>query len=174
MQGNSSEQIHELNKAAILAMAMNKDVLANVLKHLNEDELTRLMKEYEQEQANSTIDQTRLLAVGHEFIGAAGQGATGHFKEALVLALGEDSAAQILRQDRWLEIATRTRPATLAALLKDERPGSNRFYPWKISGSIRRTSCGATADRGSRAKYRADVAQYSAAGCSLGRLGLRH
>ncbi|MGH7839574.1 MAG: hypothetical protein ACREQC_17365, partial [Candidatus Binataceae bacterium] len=49
-------------------------------------------------------------------------GAGGHFKEALVLAVGEEGASQIMRQDPWRALAKRVTPATLAALLKDERP----------------------------------------------------
>jgi hypothetical protein len=42
----------------------------------------------------------KLLAVGKEFLEATSRGATGHFKEALVLALGEDSAAHSSRRTR--------------------------------------------------------------------------
>lgn len=132
MTDGTGEQAQESNKAAILATAMNKEVLAKVLKHLNESELTRLMQVYDHEQANPTSDEAKLLAVGKEFLEATSRGATGHFKEALVLALGEDSAAQIFRRDRWRAIATRTRPAALAALLKDERPEAIGFVLGKL------------------------------------------
>ena len=132
MAGSTGEPAHESNKAALLAMVMNKDALAKVLKHLNENELTRLMQAYEHEQAKATSDETKLLEVGKEFLEATNRGASGHFKDALVLAVGEDSAAQIFRQDRWRAIATRTRPADLAALLKDERPEAIGFVLGKL------------------------------------------
>ncbi len=109
-------------KAAHLAMTLKKDVLAKVLKHLNESELSRLKHAYEREQALGGREE-HLLRAGKEFLEAAtSNGASEHFKEALVLALGEDSAAQILRQDRWRTIASKAKPAALAAILKDERP----------------------------------------------------
>ncbi len=109
-------------KAAHLVMTLKKDVLAKVLKHLNEGELTRLMRAYEHEQAEGG-KEAALVQTGKEFLEAsANTGASGHFKEALVLALGEDSASQIFRQDRWRTIAAKAKPATLAAILKDERP----------------------------------------------------
>jgi flagellar motor switch protein FliG len=109
------------NKAALFAMALSKDVLAKVLKHLNESELARLTQAYDQEAAGKP-DEASLIGVGREFLELAAGGASAHFKEALVLAVGEDGASQIMRQDPWRALAQRVPPATLAALLKDERP----------------------------------------------------
>jgi flagellar motor switch protein FliG len=118
----SDETSAQSNKAATLVMALNKDVLAKVLKHLSESELTRLTQAYENEGGEHAPDEQKLVSVGREFLGSAASGANGHFKEALVLAVGEDSASQILRQDRWRALAKRVAPPALAALLKDERP----------------------------------------------------
>ncbi|HLW72254.1 MAG TPA: FliG C-terminal domain-containing protein [Candidatus Binataceae bacterium] len=115
-----SESSARSNKAALFAMTLNKDVLAKVLKHLNEVELANLTQAYEQEAAGKP-DETSLIGVGREFLELAAGGAGGHFKEALVLAVGEEGASQILRQDPWHALAKRVTPATLAALLKDER-----------------------------------------------------
>lgn len=120
MQTNHA--VDEPTKAAYLVMTLKKDVLAKDLKHLNESELSRLKHAYEREQAVGGKEE-QMLQVDKEFLEAASSNGTAeHFKEALVLALGEDNAAQIPRQDRWRSIASKAKPTALAAILKDERP----------------------------------------------------
>lgn len=134
MQGNLASEKHPV-KAAHLVMTLKKDVLAKVLKHLNEGELSRLMRAYNQEQ-EAGGGQAALVQTGKEFLQATNNsGASGHFKEALVLALGEDSASQILRQDRWRAIATKAKPEALAAVLKDERPEVVGIVLGKLPGN---------------------------------------
>ncbi len=120
MQENRA--INDPTKAAYLVMTLKKDVLAKVLKHLNEGELARLRRAYDREQ-NLGSKEEQLVHAGKEFLEAVGHsGAAEHFKNALVLALGEENASQILRQDPWRAIAGKSSPSALAAILKDERP----------------------------------------------------
>ena len=47
MEGQESKSADGLNRASLLAMTLDKPVLARVLKHLSPKELTRLMGGYE-------------------------------------------------------------------------------------------------------------------------------
>jgi flagellar motor switch protein FliG len=120
LQGNETSA--QSNKAAALVRVLDKDVLAKVLKHLSESELTRLTQAYENDGGERSLDKQQLISVARVFLSAGAISASGHFKEALVLAVGEEGASQILRQDPWRAIAKRVSPTALADLLKDERP----------------------------------------------------
>jgi len=102
-------------------MALDKEILAKVLKHLNETELGRLTQIYENEGRDSSFYEFDVIGVAREFMKAAEGGAQEHLKEALVLAVGADGASQIMRQDPWRAIAKRVTPAMMADLLKEER-----------------------------------------------------
>jgi len=111
-----------VKSAALFIMTLEKPVLAEVLKYLSTSELTCLTQGYEQIVGVGTPTDNQLAAVGKKFIETSAVGATTHFKEALVLAFGQESADQILRQDHWRMIAEKVKPESLAAVLKGERP----------------------------------------------------
>lgn len=110
------------NKAALLLAALEKPVLARVLKRLSGRELTRVMQIYETQMANASPKDEELALVAKEFLATCGQNKSDHLREALVLAFGAESADQIMRQDHWRSISGRVKPAALAAMLRDERP----------------------------------------------------
>jgi flagellar motor switch protein FliG len=110
------------NKAALLLTALEKPVLARVLKRLSGSELTRLMQAYEKEMAKSSPNEDELTVVVKEFLSMCGHNTSGHLREALVLAFGAESADQIMRQDHWRAISERVKPAALAAMLRSEMP----------------------------------------------------
>jgi flagellar motor switch protein FliG len=110
------------NKAAVLLTALEKPVLARVLKRLSGNELTRLMQAYEEHMAHASANEEALEAVGKEFLSACRQNGSGHLREALVLAFGAESADQIMRQDHWRAISGRVKPSALAAMLRNEAP----------------------------------------------------
>lgn len=119
----TEENSDQSSKAAALIRVLDKDVLVKVLKHLNESELSRLTQAYDSEGGERHPDEQKLIGVAREFLAStATSSPSGHFKEALVIAVGEENASQILRQDPWRGIAKRISPVALADLLKDERP----------------------------------------------------
>lgn len=102
--------------------ALEKPVLARVLKRLNSAELTKLMQAYEKQVASSSPQPEQILAVGKEFLSLCDDKASGHLREALIMAFGAESANQIMRQDHWRAISERVKPGDLALLLRDEMP----------------------------------------------------
>lgn len=119
-QQESGEQ--PVSKAAMLLMALDKPVLASVLKHLNADELFQLMREYERETRHSVPAEQQLASVARQFLEDRPSDASNHFKDALVLAFGQNGAERIARRDQWRTIAERVKPERLAAVMRDERP----------------------------------------------------
>jgi flagellar motor switch protein FliG len=122
MADQEAQSGESLNKAALLMIALEKPVLAQVLKHLNSSELTRLKQVYEQQTAGGRPAEDKLTAVGKEFLESSAQETSDHFKEALVLALGPQNAERITRQDYWDTMPKRVKAEALAGLLKGERP----------------------------------------------------
>jgi len=116
----STEQ--PVSKAAMFLMTLEKPVLASVLKHLNTDELSQLMREYEREARHRVPGEEQLANVGKEFLQDRPSDASNHFKDALVLAFGQNGAQRIARRDQWRTIAERVKPERLAAVMRDERP----------------------------------------------------
>jgi len=115
------EKLAPVNKAATFLMALEKPVLAELLKHLRADELSHLMREYEAEQSRSPAAE-HMAAVAREFLDKRPGEASNRFKEALILAFGQEAAQRIARRDQWRKIAEQVSAASLAALIRDERP----------------------------------------------------
>jgi len=122
MSDNQETGGQQMSKAAILLMALDKPVLAGVMKHLNADELSQLMRVYEHETRQSLPGEEQLASVGREFLAERPSDAANHFKDALVMAFGQNGAERIARRDQWRTIAERVKPDRLAALMRDERP----------------------------------------------------
>ena len=121
MEGQDAKTVDGLNRASLLVMTLDKPVLARVLKHLSPKELTRLMGGYE--AAIGTAEaHLQMATVGKIFLSSEPAASASTFKDALVMAYGEDNADQILRHDQWRTIAERVKPETFAAVLRDERP----------------------------------------------------
>jgi flagellar motor switch protein FliG len=112
----------QVSKAAMLLMTLDKPVLAGVLKHLNSDELSQLMREYERETRHCLPGEEQLASMGREFLEDRPSDASNHFKDALVLAFGQNGAERIARRDQWRTIAERVKPERLATVMRDERP----------------------------------------------------
>jgi flagellar motor switch protein FliG len=117
-EGNSEASV---NRAAMLVLALDKPVLANVLKHLSSTELTALMTGYEHLIRAGAPADDQLMSVGKTFLETGFVNPTTHFKDALVLAFGPESAEQIMRHDHWRMIAERVKPEALAQVLRGER-----------------------------------------------------
>jgi len=112
-----------LNKAALLMLSLDREVLANVLKHLNSDEVTLVTQHYERQMAGGQPSQEQLLATCQEFLDQQhGHSSAGHFKDALTMAFGTKAAGEIFRDDQWRAIAERVEAEGLAAFLQGERP----------------------------------------------------
>jgi flagellar motor switch protein FliG len=122
MEGQESKTADGLNRASLLVMTLDKPVLASVLKHLSPKELTRLMGGYEALVSSGQAQSSQMASVGKIFLSSESAGSTSNFKEALVMAYGEDNADQILRHDQWRTISERVKPETFASVLRDERP----------------------------------------------------
>jgi flagellar motor switch protein FliG len=122
MEGQETKSSDGLNRASLLAMTLDKPVLARVLKHLSPKELTRLMSGYEAAITAGRPDGSKMASVGKIFLSSEPAASASTFKDALVMAYGEDNADQILRQDQWRTISERVKPETFAAVLRDERP----------------------------------------------------
>lgn len=112
----------KLDRAGMLVMTLEKPVLAKVLKHLGPEELAHLMAKCEHLIKSGPPPEAQLIAVWETFLQSKGGDATSHFKDALVLALGEDGAESIMDQEHWRMIAERIKPAALGAFLREERP----------------------------------------------------
>ena len=63
-----------------------------------------------------------MASVGKIFLSSEPTASASTFKDALVMAYGEDNADQILRHDQWRTISERVKPETFASVLRDERP----------------------------------------------------
>lgn len=122
MEGQETKSADGLNRASLLIMTLDKPVLARVLKHLSPKELTRLMSGYEAAINGGKAQSSELASVGKIFLSSEPAASASTFKDALVMAYGEDNADQILRHDQWRTISERVKPETFAAVLKDERP----------------------------------------------------
>ena len=122
MEAQENKNVDGLNRASLLAMTLDKPVLARVLKHLSPKELTRLMSGYEAVVTAGKPQGSQMASVGKIFLSSETSASTSTFKDALVLAYGADNADQILRHDQWRTIAERVKPETFAAVLRDERP----------------------------------------------------
>ena len=101
---------------------VDKPVLARVLKHLSPKELTRLMSGYEAVITAGKPQGPQMASVGKIFLSSEPTASASTFKDALVMAYGEDNADQILRHDQWRTISERVKPETFASVLRDERP----------------------------------------------------
>ncbi len=112
-----------LNKAALLMLTLDSEILARVLKHLNADEVTKVTQYYEARLAAGKPSHEELSATCREFIEQrSGKNPSGHIKEALAMAFGTKAADQMFRDDHWRAIADRIDPESLAAVLQGERP----------------------------------------------------
>src|SRR5258708_6210685 len=60
----------EPNRAGLVVMSLNKDVLVKVFKHMDEKQLGRLMRVYERQTAEGAANEERLLEAGKEFLAA--------------------------------------------------------------------------------------------------------
>jgi flagellar motor switch protein FliG len=116
-----SAGLGQVDRAAMLVLTLDKNVLAGVMKHLNSTELTTLMQGYEHLIRNGMPSDDQLMSVGKTFLETGFVNPTTHFKEALVLAYGPESADQILRHDHWRMISERVKPEALAQVLRGER-----------------------------------------------------
>ncbi|HEY6394918.1 MAG TPA: FliG C-terminal domain-containing protein [Candidatus Binataceae bacterium] len=110
-----------LNRAALFVLTLEKPVLAGVLKHLSSGDLTRLMQSYELLIGSGAPAKEQLVAAAKRFLESGDSSPTSHFKDALVIAFGSESAEQIFRQDHWRTIAEKIKPRALASVLKGER-----------------------------------------------------
>ncbi len=110
-----------LNLAALVALTLEKPVLASVLKHLNGHELTRLMRSYESLTESGTPPADQMVAAVKKFLESGGNKLTSHLQDAVAMAFGPESAQQIFGHDNWRTIAEKVKPAALASLLKGER-----------------------------------------------------
>jgi len=112
-----------LNKAALLMLSLDREVLANVLKHLSSDEVTVVTQHYDRQMAGGQPSQEQLLATCREFLDQQhGQNSSGHIKDALTMAFGTKAAGDMFRDDHWRAIAERVEPESLATFLQGERP----------------------------------------------------
>jgi flagellar motor switch protein FliG len=122
MEGQETKTVDGLNRASLLIMTLDKPVLARVLKHLSPNELTRLMSGYQAAIGGGKAQSSQMASVGRIFLSSEPAASASTFKDALVMAYGEDNAEQILRHDQWRTISERVKPETFAAVLRDERP----------------------------------------------------
>lgn len=121
MAAHEEHEDNGVDQAALLILALEKQVLANVLKYLSSTELSRLMQSYEALIGTGTPPKEKLITVGKKFLDNRTDNPAAHFKEALVIAFGSESAEQIFRHDHWRVIAEKIKPHALAAVLKGER-----------------------------------------------------
>jgi flagellar motor switch protein FliG len=111
-----------LSKAALLMLSLDQTVLAGVLKHLSQDEVTIVTQHYDRQMANAQPSQDEMLAACREFLEQQhGQTSSGHIKDALTMAFGTKAAGDMFRDDQWRAIAERVEPESLAAFLQGER-----------------------------------------------------
>lgn len=112
-----------LNKAALFMLSLDRTVLASVLKHLSQEEVTIVTQHYERKLAGAQPSQDEMLGACQEFLDTQhGQNSAGHFKDAFTLAFGSKAAGNMLREDQWRAIAERVEAEALATFLQGERP----------------------------------------------------
>ena len=109
MEGQETKAADGLNRASLLIMTLDKPVLARVLKHLSPKELTRLMSGYEAAIGGGKAQSSQMASVGKIFLSSEPTASVSTFKDALVMAYGEDNADQILRHDQWRTISERVK-----------------------------------------------------------------
>ena len=101
MDGSETKPVDGLNRASLLVMTLDKPVLARVLKLLSPKELNRLMSGYEAAIGAGLPPSAQMASVGKIFLSSENAPSATAFKDALVMAYGEDNADQILRHDQW-------------------------------------------------------------------------
>jgi flagellar motor switch protein FliG len=113
-----------LNKAALFMLSLDRTVLASVLKHLSQEEVTIVTQHYERTLAGAgQPNQDEMLAACQEFLdNQHGQNPAGHFKDAFTMAFGSKAAGNMMREDQWRAIAERVESEALATFLQGERP----------------------------------------------------
>ncbi|MGD0074791.1 MAG: FliG C-terminal domain-containing protein [Candidatus Binataceae bacterium] len=112
-----------LDKAALLMLSLDREVLARVLKHLSSDEVTLITQHYDKQMGGGQPDAGQLLSACREFLDQQhGQNSSGHIRDALTMAFGTKAAGDMFRDDQWRAIAERVEPESLAAFLQGERP----------------------------------------------------
>ena len=120
MDGPGPKDGEGLNRAAILITLLEKPVLAALFKHLSPLEISNLMRGYENLAKTGSSTDSQLISVARSFLSTEGGESGSHFKDALVMAFGDDN--MILLQDQWAAIADRVKPDAVALVLRDERP----------------------------------------------------
>jgi flagellar motor switch protein FliG len=123
MDGADGIKLVGLRRAALLMQNLDRATLAKVLKHLNSNEVSRLMRYYEREFSGGRPSEDELRTVVRDFLQhRAGPAPAEYFREALEIAFGANAADQLLRHNRFRSIAEKVDPPTLARSLVGEHP----------------------------------------------------
>lgn len=109
-------------RAAMLAMVLDKEVLASLLQHLRSDEIGRLTNAFERLVNQNTPSPEQLAAVGKTFLEKVNFTSATHLREAIALAFGPDGAEKIHREEGWRTIPERIKARVLADTLRKEPP----------------------------------------------------
>ncbi|MCD6169372.1 MAG: flagellar motor switch protein FliG [Candidatus Latescibacteria bacterium] len=127
----SAKQFSSSRKAAIVLVALGRDVASEVLKHLDEDEIETLTREIANLRDVSPEDKEEVLTEFFSDLAAGELYAHGGFdyaREVLTQAMGSSRAEDILHRlytspkDSGLVKLRNLDPYTLAELIKDEHP----------------------------------------------------
>ena len=127
-------QATEMNgkqKAAVLLISLGPNVSAQILKHLNEDEIEKLtleianQRKLTSEQKNKVMHEFHQMCLVREYISTGG---LEYARDVLEKALGPDKAVSIINrltsslQIRPFDFARKTDPAQLLNFIQNEHP----------------------------------------------------
>lgn len=109
-------------RAAMLAMVLDKEVLASLLQHLRSEEIMRLTSAFERLVNDNKPTPEQLVAVGKTILEKVNLASATHLREAITLAFGSDGAEKIHREEGWRAIPERIKARVLADTLRNEPP----------------------------------------------------
>ena len=126
-----SKELNGKQKAAILLIAMGKDMSSQILKHLKEDDIEKLtleianQRKVPQETTDQIVSEFYQMCVAKDYISSGG---LDYAKEVLERALGSEKAMVILNrlttslQIRPFDFVRNTDPAQLLNFIQNEHP----------------------------------------------------
>ena len=126
-----TEEYNDIQKAAILLIALGPEKSASIFKHLKEDEIEELTLEIANTRSvspqtkESVLNEFYQVCLAQQYIA---EGGIGYAKELLDKALGSDKAQEVITkltaslQVRPFEFVRKTDPSQVLNFIQDEHP----------------------------------------------------
>jgi len=127
----AGEELSPRQKAAVLLISLGSDKSAEVMKHMNEEEIEQLtmeianVRKVDSEKREEVIEEFHSMAVAQDYIS---QGGINYAKDVLERALGSNKAMEIIErltsslQVRPFEFMSKADPSQVINFIQNEHP----------------------------------------------------